>query len=163
VTIGKIADQEKEDLPAIHQRLNQGVNPNNPTEFTSHTPLSLAAKWGHVQTARALLDAGADPNLKDHYGVGQLTPLHVAAGQGHVDVMRLLLDRGGEVNARDLGDCTPLHHAAQYNPNSSPAKMLLEAGADASLTNEEGKTALDIASRGKGKHRVDIVDLLKKA
>jgi ankyrin repeat protein len=57
------------------------------------TPLYMAAKRGHEEVVRLLLDAGADVN-KATTDSGW-TPLFVAAHSGHVSVMRQLLDGGG--------------------------------------------------------------------
>ncbi|MEM6988839.1 MAG: ankyrin repeat domain-containing protein [Myxococcota bacterium] len=51
-----------------------------------HTPLHIAAALGHAATARALLDAGADPQANSPTG----TPLEVARAQGKDETVALL-------------------------------------------------------------------------
>ncbi len=50
-----------------------------------------------------LLDAGADPNVKDRDG---LTPLMYAAGQGRLELVKLLLARGADVEAKNADGMT---------------------------------------------------------
>ncbi len=57
------------------------------------TALHHAAEVGNLAAARALLDAGADPNTTAASGV---TPLAVAAHAGHAACVELLLERGAD-------------------------------------------------------------------
>jgi ankyrin repeat protein len=65
------------------------------------------------------------------------------------NVQLTLLERGVNVAAADQDGNTALHYAAK-NRNKNGAKtlcdMLLEFGADASVVNNAGKAALDIAT-----------------
>lgn len=83
------------------------------------TPLHLASHLGGYETARFLLDHGANVNAEDEL---LRTPLHhVARGhdetQDDVRVSQLLLNYGADVNAQDINGDTPLHLA------SSPGKL----------------------------------------
>jgi hypothetical protein len=57
------------------------------------TALHHAVEVGNLPAARALLDAGADPNAVTAWGV---TPLAVAAYAGHMACAELLLERGAD-------------------------------------------------------------------
>lgn len=61
--------------------------------------LHAAVRARSVATARALLDAGADPNAGAAEGLP--TPLHQAAGAGNLEMVALLLERGADRAARD--------------------------------------------------------------
>ena len=52
-----------------------------------------------------------------------------------------LVEIGADPNARAAGGVTPLHRAVR-NRCAAAVQALLEAGADASLTNDSGSTAL---------------------
>ena len=66
---------------------------------------SRGDRGGNVQRVHALLDAGADVNVRNHKGQ---TALHCAAKAGFDQIVALLLDRGAEVNAKDDKGATPL-------------------------------------------------------
>jgi hypothetical protein len=64
----------------------------------------------HLEIAKLLLDAGADPNAHKR---GQ-TALHWAARGGQMEMAELLISRGARVDAlakTPQGDTTPLAHA----------------------------------------------------
>ena len=61
---------------------------------------------GDTAAVAALLQGGADVNMKDRRGGA--TPLMNAAAFGSIDTMRLLLEKGAEVNARSAGNATAL-------------------------------------------------------
>ncbi len=53
---------------------------------------------GRVESARLLIDAGADINLANSSGN---TPLSVAARNGHAHIVKMLLEAGALVNTID--------------------------------------------------------------
>ena len=57
----------------------------------------MAAKHGHENVVRQLLDSGADPN-KTTFKEG--TALHAAAIGGHESVCKLLVERGTDIRSR---------------------------------------------------------------
>ena len=94
------------------ERAALGMTPYAPTLLaccaagrTSHGVID----FNHVDLARALIDRGADPNLRD---VMRTTPLILACrgrGEGSPAMVALLLDAGGaDVNLYNLNDITPL-------------------------------------------------------
>jgi nucleoside phosphorylase len=68
--------------------------------------LLWAAKNGHEEAARLLLDKGANANSRDQRR-GGMTPLHLAAVQGHEAVVRLLLEKGADPTVRSSNGATP--------------------------------------------------------
>src|SRR4029450_8339490 len=60
-----------------------------------HTPLVSAAKWGHVELIRALIEGGADVNRPNNSGE---TPLLCAVMEGHEQAAEALLRLGADPN-----------------------------------------------------------------
>lgn len=117
------------------------------------TPLHWPAHNGYIEIVQMLLDAGADPNIEENNWIGG-TPVHWAS-ERHAVILQMLADKGGDMNARvtrpgshHLG-ATPLIWCAKQEDDSVEAAcMLLDLGADPSLTDAIGKTALDYARPG---------------
>lgn len=76
------------------------------------TPLLFAAREGCAECARALIEAGADPNLPTP---DEITPLLIALVNARFDAARVLLESGASVNKWDLWGRTPLYAAVDYN------------------------------------------------
>ncbi len=79
------------DTETVLTHLHNGIDVNTTFPIVETQPLMVAAAFGHVDTVRVLLDAGADVNAKDLTG---WTPLHAAAFKGNLEIVRLLLERG---------------------------------------------------------------------
>jgi RNA polymerase sigma factor (sigma-70 family) len=89
------------------------------------TPLHAALFGQRVRAAKALVDAGADVNLK-RGGTGPRagwTALHYAAGFGFFDLAKALIDRGAEPAALDDNAKTPLQVACETG-HSEVAELL---------------------------------------
>jgi ankyrin repeat protein len=105
------------------------------------SPLVFAAREGDIESARALLDAGARVNQTTEYG---WTPLLAAVNNRNYALSALLLDRGADPNLATKGGWTPLYLATDNRnieggdyPVPKPdmehldvIRRLLEKGAD---------------------------------
>lgn len=112
----------------------------------------------HAQIAYALLDLGADPNMR--YPGGS-TMLIQAARHGELPVVEVLLNYGADLHAEDLHNGpflggTALH--AVLLPEVS--QLLIDRGAEINHLSLRSETALQIA---KNMHADDVVEVLKKA
>ncbi|XP_069700087.1 golgin subfamily A member 6-like protein 25 isoform X6 [Periplaneta americana] len=116
----------------------------NAVDNAGCTPLWLAAWQDRQDACRALLAAGARPDVKGGY-FGR-TALHEAALCGHPAVCELLLAAGARPNEPDdLNQWTALHCAALHG-HAPVVLLLLQHGAERGARNEWGQTALDLAS-----------------
>ncbi len=97
------------------------------------TPLLFAARSGDVDSARILVDAGADKNETMPDGTPALT---LAAYSGHTGVATLLLEKGADPNAAAVG-FTALH-AAVLRRNIELVRTLLKFKADPSVRMTKG-------------------------
>ena len=75
-----------------------------------------------------------------------MTALFTACGYGSYEAAEALCAHGAELDARDNNQSTPLIFAA-YGGSTKICEMLLALGADPSLKNRYGETALDKARR----------------
>ncbi len=126
-------------LENVRFLLSYGANPDARDPDQGATPLHVCAEGNYVEVAETLLKAGADLHAKDRSG---RTPLHTAAYWGAAEVVRLLVAHGADVHARDEDRQTPLHAATAGNSGAvAVVQALLEAGADRSATDCQGKTA----------------------
>ena len=169
----------------------------NAADVEGTTPLLRAIQNAHWDTAAVLLEKGADPNLADSTGTAALYAAVDMSSLGEVygrparkvtdrlsalDVIGLLLERGANPNAKlrqptltrahtpgdpVLGDgTTPLMRAAKHGDHRAMS-LLLARGADVTLTQRSGGTALMFAcglGRGQSAFAEDVgteADMLK--
>lgn len=106
-------------------------------------PLHESAKRGNLQILEECLSNKVSVNSLDKAGC---TALHWAAHGGHTECVRILLSVPGvQIDVvNKLGD-TPLHESA-WKGHGDIVRMLLAAGADKSVKNKDGKTALELTS-----------------
>ncbi|XP_070368487.1 cortactin-binding protein 2 isoform X4 [Equus asinus] len=106
-----------------------------------HSALYSAAKNGHTDCVRLLLNAEAQVDAADKNG---FTPLCAAAAQGHFKCVQLLIAYDANINHAADGGQTPLYLACK-NGNKECIKLLLEAGSDRSIKTRDGWTPVHAA------------------
>lgn len=89
------------------------------------------------------------------------TPLHYAAKNGRTDLISLYLKYNCNVNVLNWMHWTPLHEAA-FKAHRATVQYLINRGADCSITNVEGMTALQIA-RANGISSEELYDFFHSA
>jgi ankyrin repeat protein len=107
------------------------------------TALQLAAFFGKAESARSLIDAGAEVNVYSRNDFN-VQALHSAAAGRHHEVCRILVSAGADVNARQQAGYTPLHEAAQHG-DIELVELFLSAGADPSARMDDGRTPAETA------------------
>ena len=143
-------------------------NTNSEIDELGLTPLMLAARNGHLQVVKLLVDAKADLNLKDEYGRTALVisiewqkleiseylikekadvnipdihgkaPLFYASFGGYPSITQKLLEAGADVNVETLSEETPL----MFAKNIETMKILISAGANVNALDNDGHSAL---------------------
>ncbi|HZS07532.1 MAG TPA: protein kinase [Blastocatellia bacterium] len=128
---------------------------------------------------RILLEKGADPNTRDGEGRNALMVMSMeqrrdefaqfrSDGRGHGGSMmtfandeavkligEALLNAGCEINAADSKGRTPLMYAVRYN-RPAAVSLLLRRGADKSIRDGSGMTALDLATQAGNKEIIGL-------
>jgi ankyrin repeat protein len=125
------------------------------------TPLYIAAREGHAQVAKLLLERHADVEICAFEGE---TPLIAAAGNGHLEVVKLLIAHGADIDAiAPIATVSPLYMAVMRG-HLDVAELLLSKGAKPNVAMGIGnskywRTPLDVATDQKNQK---MIDLLKK-
>jgi ankyrin repeat protein len=154
------------DVEMIQAFLDAGADPN--IKGASGNSLDAAIGQGHAEAASLLIRAGASLKSKTDDSL-----LVQAVHRKMTSTVRAMIDAGADVNERAevhevdretfqavelYSNGTPLLIAARLGLVEI-AKMLLEAGADAALRDDDGRSAIDLASaNGHG----EIVSMLQK-
>lgn len=130
----------------LQELLGRGADVNALTtheNFLEGTALQGATVTGQTEIVRLLLESGADPN----HGSGEVSPPIIAATRGaEAEILELLINAKPKIDVFGGPDMsTPLINAAAFMPVSS-VEQLLAAGADINLADNDGDTALIIAS-----------------
>lgn len=108
--------------------------------FNGDNALMIAAFKGNLPAVEALIERGAEINKTGW------APLHYAAFIGNNDIVKLLLDRSAYIDAESPNKTTPIMMAARAG-HILTVKLLLDEGADATLKNDVGMTAIDFANK----------------
>ncbi|KAL2184044.1 hypothetical protein L209DRAFT_757383 [Thermothelomyces heterothallicus CBS 203.75] len=119
----------------------------NQPDASGIPPLTLAARYGHLEAVKVLLDEGANPNLKDRNGATALNIAAHYAPKNQAAIIRALLKARASVDATDpkLGNNTPLMTVIVQTRNLDSISELINKGASLSAKNNAGETAEDLA------------------
>lgn len=123
------------------------------------TPLMLAAVKGNLELVKKLVARDADVNREGW------APLHYAASAGlehSVEIAAYLLEESAYIDAASPNGSTPLMLAAQYS-NEAMVKLLIAEGADVSLRNQQGLTAVDFARKSERDYMVQLLSTAVRA
>ena len=139
--------------------LNSGANPNAYSSSTGSlgSKPAIQIAINHPEVFELLLANGADPDLP---GPLMETAFIAAAEQGSLHAMQLLLEQNPfrDLNERNCIGQTSLMLAARAG-HKEIVKLLIDNGADKSLKDNDGRTALMMASapNGKGANCIELL------
>jgi len=122
------------------------------------TPILIASANGHDKIVEILLGNSADVTIRD---IREATALHHAAQSGHLAIIDMLLKAESDINALDKNQWTPLMNAC-YWANEEAVLALLEAGANSTLRNIDGRTALHEVCRSPASSKGEILARIAK-
>ncbi len=119
--------------------IRHGADVNRRSTNRSHSDrfplLTLAIAKGSIGDAQWLIKHNADVNAEDK---DNRTPLHHAVRSGIIELIKLLLKKDADTNIKDKSGSTPIFYAWSL----SSLKLLLEYGASATVTDNDGDTVV---------------------
>ena len=97
----------------------------------------------NVEIIKLLLNAGADVNARNE---DLMTPLMASVSNKNAEVVSLMIKAGADINAQDKYEDSALHYASVDAVNPTVIDVLLNAGADATIVNDNGRKAFESAN-----------------
>ena len=102
----------KGDMNRVRTLLNQGVSLNSVNHAHNHTPLVIAAKRGHLNLVKYLVNKNASrkKNIQDAFlaALGRVRVSNNNAWKNHIAMIEYLIKKGANVNAKNRMGHTPL-------------------------------------------------------
>ncbi len=155
---------KKERFENFEFLLEKGADPNSTGtvgQTKGQTVLYVAVLLNKPSIIKKLLDKGADPDKPDADGAVPVSE-HAMATRADIEVVKMLLGKTKNINIQESDGVTVLMFIAQ-NTKISRAdlkemiKLFLEKGADKSIKNKDGKTALDLAKKSNNKEAIELL------
>jgi ankyrin repeat protein len=141
---------EQAHASEVDALIQAGAPASDVDPITGDTPMALAVGNNDTSTASILLAAGASPD-----GLCYGEPFVCRAATSSHKMLALLLDGHAKVDARERS-LTALMLSARYDQEQC-SRLLLAHGADASLRNDAGETALDIAKKWASASHIELI------
>ena len=120
----------------------EGAAINITTNFGNQTPLLAAIQKKHNEIARALLQAGADPNKPANWKINESYPLQAAARQNNPEMIRELFAAGAILDPASRDLCDLINYGAKH---PEVLRMIVETGVDLNQRDPLKRYPLDIA------------------
>lgn len=156
------------NIQTVDYLLTHGADPNLITEYAyiKERPLNAALHMNNRDSKiiYRLIDGGADVN-----GIGGIydseTPLNAITGNNNerkdqVEILKYLISKGADVNLSGPRGTTPLMQAVQFRNleiGLVMAKILLKAGADPELKDNNDSKAIDFAIKEGNKKMINLL------
>jgi len=132
-----------------------GINPGlvNTCDSRGFTPLIFATYFENEEITNFLIEKNADIDAKDNSGN---TALIGVCFKGNAPIADLLIEKGADVNATNKNGTSPLIFATQYE-KENVIMSLLNASANKTIKDNEGKTAYDYALEKRLNHLLELL------
>lgn len=170
----------------VRALVKAGADPDGQVSSSGKTPLHVAASINHVECARSLLEAGANPNIKDSEGK---LPVDLATSEECKELLdaarnwvslsikwdswaanrkskkKTDFSKEDAISILDSVGITQKEYAthlrkASLNGDVKIVRLLIKAGANVNATGQGGETALHLAA---SRNNIGCVQALVKA
>ncbi len=148
---------QKNHKPVVKYLLSKGARIDEKSEEYGRTALYIACVES-LDIVKMLVDAGADVNLKSNMGIA---PLFVAVRSKHILIAKYLLSKGARINEKNGKNGETALYQACFGGSLDIVKVLIDAGADVTITNAQGKTPLDVAIENNHQEIVHYLESLQ--
>lgn len=140
------------DLPKAQALLAETPDLVNAQDNYGFAALHNVMSEEQPETIAYLIAQGADVNIQNDMGIA---PLHLACWPENA---AFLLDAGADINLLTNSGDSPLHIlASDGSERSDVIHYLVSKGADKTLKNSAGRTALDIATRRSDRRNIQLL------
>lgn len=110
----------QEGVKEIKTLIKKGINARYLTDrkedknfMQNMCPIHIAARFGYKEIVEALIENGADINIKGYFGY---TALHEACRKNNIDIVNILIKNGADVNIKSgRYGFMPLYLACENN------------------------------------------------
>jgi ankyrin repeat protein len=156
----KVEKEKKVKTEIEERKKREEATPLLIAEFQKSNP--------SYEVVKELLECGADPNVEFRFEKYKFdeegwSPLHVSAWKNLTEHTKLLIEKGADIHKfSDNGNHgTPLHWTCdcrlrRRGTSIEVAKILLEAGADPTLNNNDSCSACDWANNNDYDNMLDL-------
>ena len=157
-------DEKKNYKEVANLLIEKGADINK-KNMNGETALHFAAKTGHIDIMKKLVDALKKKQINkqieakaemDAQNKTGWTPLMIAVKYGHNGIAEVLLNEGVDLNRKNKFGETALYHASDSG-NLDATKKLLGADAKADTLNKDGWTPLMISLKNR---HINIANIL---
>ena len=141
----------QEGVKEIKSLIKKGINARYLTDrkedknfMQNMCPIHIAARFGYKEIVEALIEYGADINIKGHFGY---TALHEACLKNNIDIVNILIKNGADLNIKSgRYGFMPLYLACENNYEEI-IDILIKNGANLGLEPNHKVWRLDLPYR----------------
>ena len=141
----------EEGLKEIKSLIKKGINARYLTDrkedknfMQNMCPIHIAARFDYKEIVKALIENGADINIKGYFGY---TALHEACRKNNIDIVNILIKNGADVNIKsERYGFMPLYLACENNYEEI-IDILIKNGANLGLEPNHKVLRLDLPYR----------------
>ncbi|WP_288680954.1 ankyrin repeat domain-containing protein [uncultured Brachyspira sp.] len=141
----------QEGVKEIKSLIKKGINARYLTDrkedknfMQNMCPIHIAARFSYKEIVEALIENGADINIKGHFGY---TALHEACRKNNIDIVNILIKNGADLNIKSgRYGFMPLYLACENNYEEI-IDILIKNGANLGLEPNHKVLRLDLPYR----------------